>query len=284
VIAAGIFGLLSRVTTPVATNGGAAAASAFAIDRALDAAPEMKTSLSSTLTRSGVGLFIWLAPLVATVLVSGVRSLYAQQFLLFTKLAVVTFGGAYAALSYIAQEAVEKHHWLSAGQMMDGLGLAETTPGPLILVLQFTAFMAAYQRTNAANPLLAGVVGSLIMLWSTFVPCFLWIFVGAPYIENLRRNKRLSAALRAITAAVVGVVMNLAVWFGLHVIFGSVSERTFGIIQVPVPDLQTLRPVSLGLSVLAAIAMFGFRASMLVVLFGCAVAALIFSNWQFRVF
>jgi chromate transporter len=273
-----------RLTPRTTTNAGGTSAGVFVIDSALDAEPGLKTSWSRTVRVSGFGLFLWLAPVVVTALAFGTHSVYTQQFFLFSKLAVVTFGGAYAALSYIAQEAVEKHHWLSAGQMMDGLGLAETTPGPLILVLQFAAFMAAYQRTNAANPLLAGVVGSLIMLWSTFVPCFLWIFVGAPYIENLRSNKRLSAALTAITAAVVGVILNLAVWFGLHVIFGVVNDRTFGIAHIPVPALDTLRPVSLGLSVLAAIAMFGFRASMFAVLCACAALALILSNWQFRVF
>jgi chromate transporter len=285
VVAAGLTGVVAGTSGRESDNDEAAnPASAFAIDRALDAAPAVKVSWSRTVTVSAIGLLLWLLPLIVLSLSLGVRSLYTQQFLLFTKLAVVTFGGAYAALSYIAQEAVQNHHWLSAEQMMDGLGLAETTPGPLILVLQFVAFMAAYQHAGAGHPLLGGVVASLLMLWATFVPCFLWIFVGAPYIENLRSNKRLRAALTAITAAVVGVVLNLALWFGLHVMFGTVNERTFGMIHLPIPDVATIRPVSIGLSLLAAIAMFRFRISMLVVLVACAVAGLILSNWPIRAF
>ncbi len=140
-------------------------------------------------------------------------------------MAVVTFGGAYAVLAYVAQAAVTSFGWLAPGEMVDGLGLAETTPGPLILVLQFVGFVAAYRHAGAMSPLIAGSLGSLLTLWVTFVPCFFWIFLGAPYIEALRQNKALSAALGAITAAVVGVVMNLALWFALHVVFGAGAQR-----------------------------------------------------------
>ena len=134
-------------------------------------------------------------------------------------MAMVTFGGAYAVLAYVAQQAVEHYHWLKPGEMLDGLGMAETTPGPLIMVLQFVGFMAAFRDPGGLSPMLAGTLGGLLATWVTFTPCFLWIFLGAPFIERLRGNKGLSAALSAITAAVVGVILNLAVWFAIHTVF-----------------------------------------------------------------
>jgi len=139
--------------------------------------------------------------------------------LFFSKAAVVTFGGAYAVLPYVTQQALFHYGWLKPGQMMDGLGLAETTPGPLIMVLQFVGFMGAWQHPEGLPALVAATIGALITTWATFTPCFLWIFLGAPYIEQLRDNTRLTSALSAITAAIVGVVLNLAVWFALHVFF-----------------------------------------------------------------
>src|SRR4051812_31090793 len=138
-------------------------------------------------------------------------------------MAMVTFGGAYAVLAYVAQQAVEHYGWLQPGEMLDGLGMAETTPGPLIMVTQFVGFMAAFRAPGALPPLLAGTLGGLLTTWVTFAPCFLWIFVGAPYIERLRGNPALAGALSAITAAVVGVILNLAVWFALHTVFGQVQ-------------------------------------------------------------
>jgi len=134
-------------------------------------------------------------------------------------MAMVTFGGAYAVLAYVAQQAVEHYHWLKPGEMLDGLGMAETTPGPLIMVLQFVGFMAAFRDPGGLSPMLAGTLGGLLATWVTFTPCFLWIFLGAPFIETLRGNKALSAALSAITAAVVGVILNLAIWFAIHTVF-----------------------------------------------------------------
>ncbi|RVC43506.1 chromate transporter, partial [Mesorhizobium sp. M4B.F.Ca.ET.088.02.2.1] len=171
-----------------------------------------------------IWLPIWLGPVALIAAMGGPASVWTQLGSFFSVMAVVTFGGAYAVLAYVAQAAVSSFGWLAPGEMVDGLGLAETTPGPLILVLQFVGFVAAYRHAGALSPLLAGSLGSLLTLWVTFVPCFFWIFLGAPYIEQLRQNKALSAALGAITAAVVGVVMNLALWFALHVIFGTVRS------------------------------------------------------------
>src|SRR5438105_1696974 len=147
----------------------------------------------------------------------------------FSKLAVVSFGGAYAVLAYMAQQAVETHHWMTAPEMVDGLGLAETTPGPLILVTQFVGFLAAFRDAAPFSPITAGILGSAMTTWVTFTPSMLWIFAGAPFVEQLRSNQRLSGALAAITAAVVGVILNLSVWFALHVLFGKVTEMHVGI-------------------------------------------------------
>jgi len=164
-------------------------------------------------------LALWWTPISLTGLCLGWDHTLFKEGLFFSKAAVVTFGGAYAVLPYVAQQAVDTFGWLQTGQMMDGLGLAETTPGPLIMVLQFVGFMGGWQKPGLLSPLLAGTLGALITTWVTFVPCFLWIFLGAPHIEQLRGNTRLTAALSAVTAAVVGVILNLAVWFGLHALF-----------------------------------------------------------------
>ncbi len=166
-----------------------------------------------------VGFALWWLPILLVGLWQGWRSTLFQEGLFFSKAAVVTFGGAYAVLPYVAQQAVDNYGWLQAGQMIDGLGLAETTPGPLIMVLQFVGFMGGWQQPGALPPLLAATLGALITTWATFVPCFLWIFLGAPYVEQLRGNRPLAGALATVTAAVVGVILNLAIWFGLHVVF-----------------------------------------------------------------
>ena len=150
---------------------------------------------------------------------SGSDNVFSQIAVFFSKMAMVTFGGAYAVLAYVAQQAVENYGWLKPGEMLDGLGMAETTPGPLIMVLQFVGFMAAFRDPGALSPMLAGTLGGLLATWVTFTPCFLWIFLGAPFIEVLRGNKALNAALSAITAAVVGVILNLAIWFAIHTVF-----------------------------------------------------------------
>ncbi len=167
---------------------------------------------------------LWLMPLLVLSAAFGSSSVFVQEGVFFSKTAVVTFGGAYAVLAYVAQRAVEDYGWLHSGEMLDGLGMAETTPGPLILVLQFVGFMGAFRNPGELPPMAAGVLGSVITVWVTFVPCFLWILLGAPYIEALRGSRSLHAAMSAITASVVGVVFNLSVWFALHTVFGSVRE------------------------------------------------------------
>ena len=169
----------------------------------------------------------WLAPVIALFAAHGSADVFTQIGVFFSKMAVVTFGGAYAVLAYVAQQAVEIHGWLKPGEMLDGLGMAETTPGPLIMVLQFVGFMAAYRNPGLLQPLLAGTFGGLLATWVTFTPCFLWIFAGAPFIENLRGNKGLNAAFSAITAAVVGVILNLAIWFGVRCA-GTGERRSMG--------------------------------------------------------
>jgi chromate transporter len=195
-------------------------------------------------------LALWLVPISGIALLWGDDHVFTTIALFFSKLAIVTFGGAYAVLTYMAQQAVEVHGWLSAREMVDGLGLAETTPGPLILVTEFVGYLAGYRY---AGGLAGGVAGALITLWVTFVPCFLWIFVGAPYIERLGAIPRISGALAAITAAVVGVILNLSVWFGLHVLFGRVERMALGPASPWVPDFATIDLWALVLTVIAAI-------------------------------
>jgi chromate transport protein ChrA len=168
---------------------------------------------------AAVWLALWLIPVALLLWALGTSNVFSQIAVFFSKMAMVTFGGAYAVLAYVAQQAVEHYAWLKPGEMLDGLGMAETTPDPLIMVLQFVGFMAAFRDPGALSPMLAGTLGGLLATWVTFAPCFLWIFLGAPFIEKLRGNKAVSAALSAITAAVVGVVLNLAIWFAIHTVF-----------------------------------------------------------------
>jgi len=185
-------------------------------------------------------------------------------------MAMVTFGGAYAVLSYVAQQAVEHYGWLRPGEMLDGLGMAETTPGPLIMVTQFVGFMAAYRSPGSMPPLLAGTLGGLLTTWVTFAPCFLWIFVGAPYVERLRGNRALAGALSAITAAVVGVILNLAVWFALHTVFAETKPFAAGPVRFDVPVLSSLNPWALALAAAAVLAVFRFKVRMVQTLAACA--------------
>ncbi len=205
----------------------------------------------------------------------GSDNVFAQESILFSKSAVVTFGGAYAVLGYVAQQAVGRYAWISPQDMIVGLGLAETTPGPLIMVVQFVGFLAAYNNPGSLPPLLAGTLGAILTVWVTFLPCFLFIFAGAPYVERLRGNHTISHALTAISAAVAGVVLNLAVWFALHTAFGTVNDQTYGRLQVPEPDWSTLRPASVAISIAAAVLVFRFRLGTLRVLAVCAVAGMV---------
>jgi len=215
-------------------------------------------------------LSLWLLPIFLIWLLFGAENVFFQQSIFFSKLAVVTFGGAYAVLAYMAQQAVEVFNWLTPNEMLDGLGLAETTPGPLILVTQFVGFIGAYRSEVALSPIILGLLGSLVTLWVTFVPCFLWIFLGAPYIERLRANTRIAAALSGITSAVVGVVLNLAIWFGMHVTFKNLNEVSVLNFSLKIPVLSSIDLFSLGLTVLAAVLILWFRLGTIYVLIGCA--------------
>ena len=206
---------------------------------------------------------LWLLPVALMLAMFGPDSTFGRIALFFSEMAVVTFGGAYAVLAYVAQQAVEHYHWLRPGEMLDGLGMAETTPGPLIIVTQFVGFMAAYRDPGVLPPMVAGTLGALLTTWVTFTPCFLWIFLGAPFIERLRGNKALSGALAAITAAVVGVILNLSVWFALHTWFREARPlRGLGF-RFDAPVLASIDPWALALSAAALIAVFRFKIGMI---------------------
>ncbi len=219
---------------------------------------------------------LWLVPVATLAAVLGATHVFVLEGVFFSKAAVVTFGGAYAVLAYIAQQAVERFGWLQGGEMLDGLGMAETTPGPLIMVVQFVGFMGAYRNPGSLDPFVAGTIGAAITTWVTFVPCFLWIFLGAPYIEWLRGNQRLSAALSAITAAVVGVILNLAAWFALQLLFGEIRtlEGPLGM-RLLVPTMATIDGAALAIAVGAAVALLRFKISMLLVLGASAVVGIV---------
>ncbi|MET4067484.1 chromate transporter [Bradyrhizobium sp. S3.2.6] len=225
-----------------------------------------------TIRVGALWLALWLVPVIALLLALGQASVFSQIALFFSKMALVTFGGAYAVLAYVAQQAVEHYHWLKPDEMLDGLGMAETTPGPLIMVLQFVGFMAAYRDPSGLSPMLAATLGGLLATWVTFTPCFLWIFVGAPYIERLRGNTGLAGALGAITAAVVGVILNLSIWFALHTLFReTVPVHAFPLdFDRPVPT--SVDVPALVLSIAAATAIFRFKLGMLTVLAGSCAA------------
>ena len=219
-------------------------------------------------------LVLWLGPVAVLWAALGGGHVFAEIAFFFSKMAVVTFGGAYAVLAWVAQAGVETYGWLQPGEMLDGLGMAETTPGPLIMVTQFVGFMAAFREPGLLAALPAGALGGALTTWVTFAPCFLWIFLGAPFVERLRENKALAAALAAITAAVVGVILNLALWFALHTIFGTVARFEAWGLSVAVPQPESLNPWALGLSAAALIAAFGFRIGAVPLLSGAAVAGL----------
>jgi len=268
ILAAGVAGYLrarlgfGSFAAPRATPAGRIAGPPPLID-----AGELTRAQPSTLR--GIKLLalwlpLWFAPVLACAWFLGTGSTHTQLGVFFSKMAVVTFGGAYAVLTYVAQQAVERFAWVTPAQMLDGLGLAESTPGPLILVVQFVGFLAAYQAAGTAHPLLAGALGALLTVWVTFVPCFLWIFLGAPYIEALRGNVALASALAAITAAVVGVIANLALWFASHALFAR--PGSYGL-----PDFTSLRIVPALLTGVALAAMFVFKWNLARTLAACAV-------------
>ncbi len=220
-----------------------------------------------------VALVLWIVPVVALLLLAP-DSVFTDIATFFSKLAVLTFGGAYAVLAWVAQEAVGTYGWLEPGEMLDGLGMAETTPGPLIMVLQFVGFMGAFREAGWAMPLLAGTLGGLLTTWVTFAPCFAWIFLGAPFMEGLRSNKALSAALSAVTAAVVGVILNLSIWFAIHVVWREVAMVDAGPLSLELPVMRSIDWIAAALSALALGAVFRLKLGMATVLGGAAVLGL----------
>ncbi|MBM3465728.1 MAG: chromate transporter, partial [Armatimonadetes bacterium] len=220
-----------------------------------------KPSLSRAARVIALHLALWWGPLVAAGVLLGWQHTIVREGIFFSKAAMITFGGAYAVLPYIAQQAVENQGWLSQSQMMDGLGLAETTPGPLIMVVQFVGFMGAWNHPQGLSPLTAATLGALMITWVTFVPCFLWIFLGAPHVEQMRGNATLTAALSGVTAAVVGVILNLAVWFGVHALFPA--GRLDGFVLV--------------VSMVALVGLHRWKWDVVGVVLGCGLLGLIYS-------
>ncbi|HEX7861080.1 MAG TPA: chromate efflux transporter [Verrucomicrobiae bacterium] len=235
ILAAGMIGLLGRKFAPnkfaAAPAHGPATEDKALLDDSSEIPIHTKPSIARALRVTLISVVLWFTPILMIFLSLGPNHTLFRESVFFSKAAMITFGGAYAVLPYVSQQAVEKYNWLSAPQMLDGLGLAETTPGPLIMVLQFVGFMGGFNQPGALSPLLAATLGAFITTWTTFVPCFLWIFIGAPYIEKLRGNQQLTAALSAVTAAVVGVILNLAIWFAQHVLFPSAAPiNWFGLV------------------------------------------------------
>lgn len=244
---------------------------AYHVDRTLKP-QSSKPSKQKAMKTLVFWLFLWFFPMGILILFLGANNIFVAQGIFFSKTAVVTFGGAYSVLAFIAQRAVETYGWLQPGQMLDGLGMAETTPGPLIQVVQFVGFMGAYNNPGSMDPMVAGIFASVIVTWVTFIPCFLFIFLGAPYIEYLRGNKSLTTALSAITAAVVGVILNLGVWFAIHTVFGKVvSWEGYGM-KLDIPVWETGDPIAIVIGIAAFIALFQFKVDMLKVL-GASMAA-----------
>ncbi len=257
ILAAAIVGLAFVRRSGSSSNSGLAAEEKV-LEQSADAPRPVRTIVS--------GAALWLGPIAVLAALLGSGHVFPQMGWFFAKMAVVTFGGAYAVLAYVAQEAVQNYGWLTTGNMIDGLALAETTPGPLILVLSFVGFYAAYQQPGALPALFAGTLGAVFVTWVTFVPSFIWIFLGAPYVERLRRNRYLSAMLATVTAAVVGVIANLALWFALHVLFREVTQVTAGSATFAWPDWRTADLAAIVLSIAAAIALLRWRINLVRVL------------------
>lgn len=279
IVTAGLFGFIAAKfgVQAVLVGGGHGPAAAHEVPDAETVLGEQipahaRPNLRWSLSISAVLLALWWAPVLASALWLGPDHVFTQIGLFFSKMAVVTFGGAYAVLAYVAQEAVQTFGWLKPGEMLDGLGMAETTPGPLIIVTQFVGFMGAFRAETGLDPLAAAVIGGTLTTWVTFVPCFLWIFLGAPFVERMRGARTLNAALGAISAAVVGVIMNLALWFALHVLFSRmIPVSGFGA-NLELPDLTSLNLPSALLTLAAAVAAFRFKAPMIPLLLACSAA------------
>ncbi len=256
--------------------GGTAAHGSHGDDLLGESIPDhARPSLARAVRVAAVWLPLWLGPVALLLVLLGPDDIFARLAVFFSEVAVVSFGGAYAVLAYVAQQAVETHHWLRPGEMLAGLGMAETTPGPLIMVVQYVGFLAGYRTPGVLPPLLTATLAGLLVTWVTFTPCFLWVFLGAPYVEALRGARALSAALSAVTAAVVGVILNLAVWFGIHVIFReTVAWGGYGL-SLALPVLSSLDILATILAVAAALALFRFRVGVMPTLLGCSVAGVV---------
>jgi len=240
-----------------------------------------KPNLSKIIRVALFWLALWLLPVAGLLLWLGTENVFTKEALFFSQSAIVTFGGAYSVLAYISQKAVETYGWLQPGEMLDGLGMAETTPGPLIQVVQFVGFMGAFRNAGTLDPILAGVLASVLVTWVTYLPSFLFIFTGAPYIEYLRGNKSLSTALSGITAAVVGVILNLGIWFSLHTLFGKVEEVLAGPLHLPLPVWNTVDWGAVFITVAALFFSFWLKWDMLRTIGVCIVLGLIFKFFIF---
>jgi chromate transporter len=279
IIAAGAIGYIGakagRPEFAAVEHGGARKTAAIDGMLGAELPDHVRPTVPRALKVSAVWLLLWLVPVLTLLIVFGQANVFSQIAIFFSKMAMVTFGGAYAVLAYVAQQAVEHYHWVGPREMLDGLGMAETTPGPLIMVLQFVGFMAAFRDPGTLSPMLAGTLGGLLATWVTFTPCFLWIFLGAPFIETMRGNKGLAGALSAITAAVVGVILNLSIWFALHTVFReTVPVRSFGL-SFDMPVWSSIDVAALALAIAAATAIFRFNIGMLTVLAGSCVAGVL---------
>jgi len=279
VLGAGLVGLAGARALPEAFRGPrpqAPAGAAAVVDALLDrqTPDHTRPTLGRALRIAAVCLALWWTPIAVLAARLGPDDVFTRIGIFFSKLAVVTFGGAYAVLAYMAQQAVETYGWVTPGEMLDGLGMAETTPGPLIQVVQFVGFLGAYRSPGELEPWVAGTLAAVLTTWVTFVPCFLWIFLGAPYIERLRESPALRGALASITAAVVGVVLNLAIWFSLHTLFATVGEHRIGPLLLQVPDWGTLDPVAALIAAGAAVAALRLHVGMLPLIGGCSLTGM----------
>jgi chromate transporter len=277
IMAAGLLGWLLSLRIPTLAQSKAHSGAAEGPEPLIsdDALHHDAPSISRTLKILVLGLVLWFAPVGLAALVFSRDSVFVDQGLFFSGAAVVTFGGAYAVLSYVAHQAVGVYGWLAPGEMVRGLALAETTPGPLIMVVQFVAFVGAYRNPGSLDPWVAAVLASLLVTWVTFVPCFLFIFLGAPYVERLRNNHHLTAALTGITAAVVGVIANLAVFFALHNLFDRSRVLTWGPVDLDLPILTSWDPVAFATTAVALALIFGRKWSTMRTLGVCAVLGLV---------
>jgi putative chromate ion transporter len=271
VLAAGLAGFVHARRAATGTSGEEPGAEAIGRKR---------VPLGRSLLSLAFWVFVWQLPFLMLLPLAGAESL-AAMFSFFSRMALVTFGGAYAVLAYVAQVAVQDYGWLRPGEMLDGLALAETTPGPLVLVLSYVGYLVGFRTVPGLDPVMGGIIGAVLTAWATFVPSFIWIFAGAPHIERLRGKPQISAALSAITAAVVGVIANLALWFGLHVLFAEVRRLPLvpgwtgeGAPGLWWPTFATLDPAALLLFLASALLLLRLKIGLVKVLLACALAGL----------